>query len=132
MALYKILTTPGREEVDILAELGEDIKLDNQDVVKVVLQRLRAKARKEKRRVDFVASKVPAGSTSASGKNGQQASSLRVTEAQRQKLAKFIGWYMYKEGQQLNTGEAVSLLVDEYFRLKEFDPTETEEEEDDD
>lgn len=113
---YDIVETPGRKVVNVKLRLGESVKIDSQEAGKTLIAQLRAQDKKEKRRgVDYVLVPLkdsPERSTPAS------ASSVRVTEATRQKLNRFIGHYMSETGKPLSQGEAVEFLIEDWFAMR--------------
>lgn len=117
MAHYKILELPGRE---VVAPLEGQAPLKSQDEAKIVLQQLRAKARKEKRQVDFVIGRtkdLDGSSTTGSTAGG---TSIRLTEEVRRRLAKFVGSHMAETGDVLPMGEAVNLLLDHWEKTRDL------------
>lgn len=116
---YKVITTPGREEVDVEAVLGEKIKLNTQDTAKIVVQRLRALVKsgkypglKKSQTLDFIVARdLEAGGKSPSG--GAGGTSIRLTEEQRKRLARIVGKHMYETGESLSMGEAMVMIIED-------------------
>lgn len=124
MALYEILETPGKQVVSAerLMEAGWDgHKINNQDKAKIIVQALRAKAKAEKRKVDFVVitkkDMVGDGATGPSSSAG--GTSIRLQEEQRKELAKIVGRHMMETGDNMSMGDAVVMLITERRRLEE-------------
>lgn len=119
MALYKIIENPGRREVDVDEELGEEQgKLDNQDKAKIVVAALRAKARREKRKVDYVVVTQRERSSNGASSSSSGGTSIRLTEEQRKELAKIVGKHMWETGEQMSMGEALVMVLRENDRLR--------------
>ncbi len=119
MAIYQILTTPGKEVVYPLKsgdtrfgnELEEDDTIPkNQDEAKVVLARLRAEARAADEKVDFVIQRAidAEGGARTSSSTG---TSIRLSEENRRTVAKFCGRMMMETGDPITMGDAVGRLV---------------------
>lgn len=119
MALYKILENPGRREVDPDEELGEaQGKIDNQDKAKIVVAQLRAKAKKEKRKVDYVVVTLRDATSSNGTRPSSGGTSIRLTEEQRRELAKVVGRRMAETGEQMSMGEALVMVLEENKAMK--------------
>lgn len=140
MAYYKILTTPGKEEVDVEEVLGEKLKLNTQDTVNIVRQRLRAMVKagtypgvKKGQRIDFV---VTRDAEAARSPNSSGGTSIRLTEEQRRRLAKIVGRHMMETGEMMSMGDAVVGLIEENDlmrrRIQELEAKLDEEEDEED
>lgn len=117
MAYYQIITTPGKELAYPLTE--EDTPLRSQDEAKIVVARLRAEARAEGKKIDFVVKRDETRSTSpSSGSGAAQGTSVRLSEDNRRKLARYVGLLMYETGDAISMGDAVARLVDHYESTK--------------
>lgn len=111
MAKYEIMETPGKKIVD-LSEYPEINPPTNQDQAQMIVARLRALAKAEGRKVDFVFKRVNEPNT-ASSTNG--ATSIRLTEEVRAKLARIVGKIMYETGTTPSMGDVVNQLIDHYM-----------------
>lgn len=108
VAIYEIVETPGKAKV---YPLEGDAPLKNQDEAKVVLSRLRAEARAEGKKVDFVVKRL--NDNGIGGPSGSsQGTSIRLSEENRRKVAKFCGRMMMETGDPISMGDAVARLVD--------------------
>lgn len=119
MAIYKIIENPGKREVDVDEELGSPQgKIDNQDKAKIVVRQLRVKAKREGRQVDYVIVTQKAAREGSSPVNSSGGTSIRLTEEQRQALAKIVGYHMWQTGQTISMGEALVMILEENRSLK--------------
>lgn len=122
MALYEIQETPGKALVsqERLQEvgLGEGEKIDTQDKAKILVAGLRAKAKAEKRKVDFVVITKRHLTKEEGGTGSSGGTSIRLSEPQRKELAKFVGKHMWETGETISMGDAVQMLIDENYELK--------------
>lgn len=115
---YRIVETPGRREVDVKEELGEDYKINTQDIAKIVVQQLRAKAKKEKRKVDYAVVRADAPGKEKNSGSGGSGTSIRLSEEQRRKVAKVVGRHMMETGDVISMGDAISMMIDELDALR--------------
>lgn len=105
MAIYEIVETPGRR----IVTLAEKDVPHNQDEAKIVIERLRAKARKKGEQFDYFFR--PLKDSNGSGKGGAQATSIRLTEVNRREIAKLCGTIMAETGDAVSMGDAVAHLA---------------------
>lgn len=124
MARYQILETPGKRLVYPTIEgleAGDHSELRTQDEAKIEVQRLRGIARQAGSKADFVIVPIKAeGSTNGSASGSSGASSVRLSEENRRRLAQFCGLIMYETGDQMTMGDAVARLVDHFERTHDF------------
>lgn len=113
VSYYKIIETPGKRGVNVEEELGEEVTINSQDIAKTVVARLRAKAKREKRQVDYV---IQRDTERANNSNG--ATSIRLSESTRLKLAKYVGRHMAKTGETISMGDAVEKLLRRVVKLE--------------
>lgn len=124
MALYEILETPGKTLVspERLTEAGWDgHKINNADKAKIIVQALRARAKADKKKVDFVVvtKKDLEGDGSTGPSSSAGGTSIRLQEEQRKELAKIVGKHMWETGNNISMGDAVVMLISERRRLEE-------------
>ena len=114
MAYYRIIETPGKKEVDVEEALGEKVPMNNLDAANAARQRLRALAKKEGRKVDFVVKRDESRAAASTG----GATSIRVTEEQRKRVAKYVGRHMMETGETISLGDALVMMLDELDGLR--------------
>lgn len=112
MASYKIVETPGNREVKLKPEQMPK----NQDEAKVIVAKLRAKAKRAGKQVDYLFIPERASSNGAGSSGG---TSLRLTEPVRMRMAKFVGSVMAETGRSLTMGDGVAYLLDHWERTRE-------------
>lgn len=123
MARYVILENKEREGQDKRTQVypgPDDPQLDNLDEAKTRLSEIRAKAKKSKEKyedgspVEYVVVRVKDIEEGKAGKNGAGtgATSVRLMEPTRQRLAKIVGYRMWKTGQTVSLGDAIDELLD--------------------
>jgi len=121
MALYQIQETPGKEVVsdERLKKAGWDgKKIDNRDKAIILVQALRAQAKKEKKQVDFLVVATRHLEEETGVKSSAGGTSIRLSEPQRRELAKIVGRHMMQTGDQMSMGEAVQWLIDRVQQLE--------------
>ena len=104
MAMYEIIETPGKKRV---YPLDGDTPIRNQDEAKIIINKLRAEAKKEGRKVDFIFRR----DTERAAANPAQGTSIRLTEENRSGVAKFCGRVMMETGEPVSMGDAVAKLA---------------------
>jgi selenocysteine lyase/cysteine desulfurase len=117
LANYEIMETPGKKIID-LSEHNIDPP-HNQDEAQMAVARLRALAKSEGRKVDFVFKRIHEAANSNGSSTG--ATSVRLTEEVRSKLARIVGKIMYETGTTPSMGDAVNLLVAHYLNTIDLD-----------
>jgi selenocysteine lyase/cysteine desulfurase len=122
MANYEIMETPGKKIID-LAEHNIDPPR-NQDEAQIAVARLRALAKSQDRKVDFVFKRIHEAPNANGSSNG--ATSVRLTEEVRSKLARIVGKIMYETGTTPSMGDAINMLVDHYHSTTAAPPTDDE------
>jgi len=111
MANYEIMETPGKKIIDLAEHNIAPPK--NQDEAQIAVARLRGLAKVEGRKVDFVFKRINEPHTNGSAAG---ATSVRLTEEVRSKLARIVGKIMYDTGTTPSMGDAINMLVDHYHR----------------
>lgn len=112
MPTYEIITTPGKE---VIFPLEGDQAPRTQDEAKIIVQRLRAEAKVEGRQVDFIIRPTSGpGVGPRASANGAAATSVRLSEENRAKVARFCGRMMMTTGMPLTMGDAVARLIDHF------------------
>lgn len=104
MAFYEIIETPGKKRV---YPQDGDSPIRNQDEAKIIINKLRAEAKKEGRKVDFMYRRDAERVAS----NASAGTSIRLTEENRSLVARFCGRVMMETGEPVSMGDAVAKLA---------------------
>lgn len=101
--MYEILEIPGKKRV---YPQNGDTPIRNQDEAKIIINKLRAEAKKEGRKVDFMFRR----DSEKAASNPAQGTSIRLTEENRSMVARFCGRVMMETGEPVSMGDAVAKL----------------------